>query len=142
MAESSPNLQTSQEGSTLTSPTFAKPTTPVRNPSKLKATSFPDFEESFRPGKRPRLEPPQMTAAAAVAEARRKSPQLTTPPSTGTSPNRPRQALNALMSSPQNATSKAPPATSAAFSDPATIVSEALAVVAENIQPPTSGEAT
>ncbi|EXJ96393.1 hypothetical protein A1O1_01519 [Capronia coronata CBS 617.96] len=134
MAE--PNIQPHRTpgNSAAASPTFVKPTSPVRSISRAKASVTDDFESSSRPEKRPRLDAPSMTAAVAFAEERAKSAEVSTP-STGTSPNPHQQALQALMGANQNAMSKAPqPDTSLA--DPATTVSEPLAVVAETIQQP------
>jgi DNA-directed RNA polymerase subunit RPC12/RpoP len=140
MAESSPDLQISQEDSVPTSPTFIKPTSSTQSPVKLKASSRDDFEESSRPGKRQRLQSPHMTAAAALAEEQQKTSRSTPPPTTGTSPNPTQQALSALMGANQHATSKAESRYDAP-SDPSNTVSGPLAVVAENIQKPTAGVA-
>lgn len=133
MAEQSPDPQISIEDSAPTSPTFVKPTSPIQNLSKLRPGSSDDFETSSRPGKRPRLEAPQLTAAAAFADTRHNTSQLT-PPSSGTSPNPPQQALNALMGADSHVTSKAREPTADQAPDPATVVSEPLAIIAENIQ--------
>lgn len=96
-----------------------------------------DFEESSRPGKRPRLDPPLMTAAAAHAEAQHKS--SSPPPSTQTSPNPAAQVVNTLMGS-QNAMSTADTSPTTSISaNPATTVSAPLAAVTETIQQ-TAGE--
>ncbi|KIX00361.1 uncharacterized protein Z518_10500 [Rhinocladiella mackenziei CBS 650.93] len=135
MAEPSTDPQISPEGSILASSTFDKPTSPTKSPFEPKTASSDDSEASTRPEKRPRLEPPQMTAAIALAEAPKTSVPLS-PPSPGTSPNPPQQVLNALMGAHQNVMSKAPQTTSDRSPDPATTVSEPLAVVAENIRQP------
>ncbi|KIW82999.1 hypothetical protein Z517_02242 [Fonsecaea pedrosoi CBS 271.37] len=134
MADSSPEPKLSPVDSAPTSPIFAKPPSSGLPPSKARASSRDDFEESSRPGKRPRLDGPFMTAAAAFAEERQKAFQSTPPPTSGTSPNPSHQARSALMGSDQTATSKAPESTSEIPSDPTTTLSEPLAVVAENIQ--------
>ncbi|OAL30253.1 hypothetical protein AYO20_08827 [Fonsecaea nubica] len=134
MADSSPEPKLSPVDSAPTSPIFAKPPSSGLPPSKARASSRDDFEESSRPGKRPRLDGPFMTAAAAFAEERQKAPQSTPPPTSGTSPNPFHQARSALMGSDQTATSKAPEAAPEIPSDPTTTLSEPLAVVAENIQ--------
>lgn len=90
------------------------------------------FEEPERPGKRPRLNPPQMTAAAAHAEAQRSKQS---PPSTQTSPNPASRALHNLMSASQNEISKIDTTTSTTPANPATTVSAPMAVVAQNLQP-------
>lgn len=91
--------------------------------------SRPAAEESGRPGKRPRLQsPPLMTAAAAHAEAKQ---QKASALSTQQTPNPQAEALGALMGVSQNATS---PASQNAKSDPATTMSQPLAVVADNLQ--------
>lgn len=101
-----------------------------------------NFEESGRPGKRPRFQsPPHMTAAAAHTEARearqRLSPGRSTPPQQSLNPQA--QALGALMGVSSNATS---PATQYAKPNPASTMSQPLAVVAENLQNATeSGQA-
>ncbi|KIW26298.1 hypothetical protein, variant 3 [Cladophialophora immunda] len=136
MAESSPDPQISPEASVPTSPTFVKPPSSAQSPSKARASLRDDFEESSRPGKKPRLEGPLMTAAVAFAEERHKASPSTPPPTSGTSPNPSHQARSALMGANQNVTSKALEPTSDIPSDPATTVSEPLAVVAENIQQP------
>ncbi|KIW72056.1 hypothetical protein, variant [Phialophora macrospora] len=140
MAEFSPDPQISPGHSTPASPTFVKPPISAKDSSKARATSRDDFEESSRPGKRPRLESPLITAAAALAEGQQKSTRSTPPPSTGTSPNPSQQALSALMGANQNATSKAELHSDAPI-DPATTVSEPLAVVAENVQQPSASAA-
>lgn len=140
MAESSPDLQISPGDSAPTSPTFVKPTDPPEYNSKARRGSSDDFEESSRPDKRPRLEAPLMTAAIAFAEAQQKSSQQqVTPPSSGTSPNPAQQARSALMGANQNETSKAPDTMSDNIPDPATTLSEPMAVVADNINHPASG---
>ncbi|KIV78166.1 hypothetical protein PV11_09912 [Exophiala sideris] len=144
--------QISQTGSSPASPTFLKPKSPVQRHSKFNLSSSDDFEPSSRPEKRPRLEAPLLTAAAAFAqEAPARSPRspLLSSPSAGTSPNPTQQALSALMGANQHVTSKAPEFTSNDAPDPATTVSQALAEIAENIQKtsptsadiPTSGDA-
>ncbi|ETI29290.1 hypothetical protein G647_01743 [Cladophialophora carrionii CBS 160.54] len=138
MAEFSPDPQISPGDSSPASPTFVKPTSSVQDSSKARVSSRDDFEESSRPGKRPRLESPLMTAAAALAEGQQKSFRTTPPPSTGTSPNPTQQALSALMGASSNITSKAELHSDAPF-DPATTISEPLAVVAENVQQPSAG---
>lgn len=134
MAEPSPNQQTLSNITSPASPTFAKPATITAHPQKLNAISSRDFEDSARPGKRPRLEPPQLTAAAAFAEAQQGS---SSPISSNTSPNPSLQALNTLMGANENAVSKAPVSTLDTSSDPAKKVSDPLIEVVENIQHPT-----
>ena len=140
MAESGPEFPISSDGSAPTSPTFIKPTKSASGSGKSKAGSRDDFDEFSRPGKRQRLQSPLMTAAAALAEGQQRATRSTPPPSTGTSPNPPQQALSALMGADQHGTSKAVSRPQAA-ADPANVVSEPLAVVAENIQPPFAGTA-
>jgi DNA-directed RNA polymerase subunit RPC12/RpoP len=98
-----------------------------------------DFEESTRPGKRQRLNPPHMTAAAAQADAQQTARQ--SPPSTETSPNPALQARSSLMGASQNEMSKADAATSPGQANPATAISAPMAVVAEHIQPLSGDEA-
>lgn len=141
MAEPSPEPHTSIEDSTPTSPTFVKPTTSTSSPLKPKGNIRDDFEDSSLPRKRPRLESPLMTAAAALAEGQQKSSRSTPPPSTGTSPNPTQQALSALMGINQNATSKASESNRDTSVDPATTMSEPMAMVAESIQQQSSGAA-
>ena len=117
--------------------TIRTPSTPTKAGAAGGDVVSHDFETS-RPGKRQRLNPPQMTAAAAQLDAQRKKTQ--SPPSTQTSPNPARRALNSLLGATQNEVSKA--ATDSAPANPATTVSAPLAVVAENIQSPSAGDAT
>ncbi|KEF51375.1 uncharacterized protein A1O9_12524 [Exophiala aquamarina CBS 119918] len=133
MAEPSPSQQTSPNNPSPTSPSFAKPTATAQHPQKLDTASSREFDESARPGKRPRLDPPQMTAAVAFAQAQQKSPS---PVSTSTSPNPSHQALSNLMGANENVVSKAP-AASATTDNPAKTVSEPFAEVAQNIEQPT-----
>jgi DNA-directed RNA polymerase subunit RPC12/RpoP len=98
-----------------------------------------DFEESTRPGKRPRLNPPQMTAAAAQADAQQRSRQ--SPPSTQTSPNPASQALNALMGTTKYEMSNANAPQTGSSANPATTVSAPMAIVADNLQQPSGDEA-
>lgn len=89
----------------------------------------PAFEESGRPGKRPRLESPvPMTAAAALAQAKQRSSPT---PSVLQSPNPQAEALGALMGLTQNVIS---PAIQHAKPNAATTMSQPLAVVAANLQ--------
>lgn len=137
MAEPGVDPKLSLGGSSVASPTFVKPTSPLQSASKVKASAGDDFEASSRPEKRPRLHAPSMTAAIAFAEERQKPAEVSSP-STGTSPNPHQQALNALMGGAHNAMSKAAQTDGpdAPAPDPATTVSEALTEVAENIQQP------
>jgi DNA-directed RNA polymerase subunit RPC12/RpoP len=138
MAESSPDLQLAHEDSSPISPTFVKPTASLAQSGKSKISAEDDLDESGRPSKRPRLESPLMTAAAALAESQQRSARSPPPPSTGTSPNPTQQALSALMGANSNPTSRADTVAGATF-DPSTTVSEPLAVVAKNIQYPSGG---
>ncbi|EHY51892.1 hypothetical protein ABEF95_005077 [Exophiala dermatitidis] len=131
MAEPSADPHISPRDPASASPTFVKPVSPLKTASKHRADATDDFEASSRPEKRPRLDAPSMTAAIAFAEEQEKAGEISQP-STGTSPNPKQQALQALMGTNQNAMSKALQSDPA--SDPATTVSEPLAVVAENIQ--------
>lgn len=100
-------------------------TTPGRT-SKFRSV----LDEPARPGKRPRLHSPiPMTAAAAHAEERQlqKSPAA----SSLQSVNPQAEALGALLGVSSNATS---PATQNARLNPATTMSQPLAVVADNLQ--------
>lgn len=141
MAEHSPDPPTSHVDSSPASPTFIKSANPVQSPAKLNVGSVDDFTQSARPGKRPRLEAPQMTAAAAFAEEYQQTQARRTPPSTGTSPNAPQQILSALMGAEHNATSKAPQSSLESRPDITTAISDALAEVREDILQP-SGSAT
>ena len=89
------------------------------------------FEESKRPGKRQKLNPPQMTAAAAHADATHQKSKKT-PPSTQTSPNPANQAVATLMGTLQNDITKADTTSSSA--NPATTLSAPMAAVAESLQ--------
>lgn len=133
MAESNPNQQTSSNIPFPTTPTFAKPAAITTHSQNLSTSSSRDFDDSTRPGKRPRLEPPQLTAAVAFAETRQRS---TSPVSSSTSPNPALQALNTLMGANENPVSKAPSVTTATSSDPTKIVSEPLTEVVEHIEQP------
>ena len=106
-----------------TAPAFLRPQAPV-NAGKLEA--FGNQDPSPRPGKRPRLNPAPLTAAAAMADAR----------STMTSPNPANEALSALMGVSRQAVSNVPEEDSNAQPSLAatTSISEPLAIVAENIQ--------
>lgn len=109
---------------------------PLSSPSKTFKPP-PVFDESERPGKRPRLESPvHMTAAAAHAEARQRNSPA--PSSLQTSPNPQAQALGALMGVSHAATS---PALQHAKVNPATTMSQPLSIVAENLQSRTEGHA-
>ena len=140
MADNSPDPHISVEGPVPTSPTFVKPTNHIKSGVKNKVGSRDDSEDSSRLGKRPRLHSPHMTAAAALAEGQQRSSRSTPPPSTGTSPNPTQQALSALMGADSHATSKAESRLNALL-DPTSTVSEPLAVVAENIQHPSTSAA-
>ena len=115
-----------------------RPSRKNTNPAKVSnpgaQTESRDFEDS-RPGKRQKLNPPQMTAAAAQAKAQQRSNQ--SPPSTQTSPNPASQARNTLMGTPQNEVSRASVSGS---SDPANTMSAPIAVVAEHLQDPNNDE--
>ncbi|KAJ9662295.1 hypothetical protein H2198_001429 [Neophaeococcomyces mojaviensis] len=117
MAEQAPSSQLSQPS----------PNKPPR--------SRAGFEESGRPGKRPRLStPPQMTAAVAHAEERQ---QQRSPAASFQSPNPQAEAIGALMGVAQNATSPATEnASQIANSNPATTLSQPLNIVAQNLQTP------
>ncbi|KIW17611.1 hypothetical protein PV08_04806 [Exophiala spinifera] len=134
MAESNIDPQVAQEGSSPAFPTFIKPISPAQNQPKLGATDPDDFEDSSRSTKRRKLDTPQLTAAAAFAEAGQGLPRSISPASTGTSPNPPQQVLGALMGANSNLTSKAPQSVTDNVTDPTTTVSEPLAEVAESIQ--------
>lgn len=134
MAEPSPSPRSSSNNPSPTSPSFAKPATITPHSQKPNTSTSRDFEESARPGKRPRLDPPQMTAAVAFAEAQQRS---SSPVSTSTSPNPSHQALNTLMGANENVVSKAPTASANTSPNPAKTVSEPFAQVAENIEQPT-----
>ncbi|KAL6250276.1 hypothetical protein RBB50_002577 [Rhinocladiella similis] len=138
MAESNIDPQVAQEGSLPASPTFIKPTSPAQHQAKLRASGPDDFEDSSRSIKRRKLDTPQLTAAAAFAEAGQRLSRSVSPASTGTSPNPPLQALSALMGANSHLTSKAPSSTTDNVTDPTTTVSEPLAEVAENIQQPSA----
>ena len=114
---------------------FRKASNPTKTGTQGARSEAHDFEETSRPGKKRRLDPPQMTAAAAQAEAGQRRPSQ---PSTQTSPNPASQALSSLLGG-QNEVSKA--ATDSAPADPTTTVSAGMAVVAENIQNPTNDDA-
>ena len=114
---------------------FRKPTNPTKAATEGEHIESRDFEESSRPGKRPRLNPPPMTAAAANSTAQR--PQKS-PPSTQTSPNPASQALSNLLSASQNEMSKA--TSDSASANPATTTSVPMAAVAENIHNPSGDE--
>lgn len=148
MAESNIDPQISQRGSSPASPTFLKPKSPVQRHPKLNIGSSEDFEPSSRPEKRPRLEAPLLTAAAAFASEAQAKARSPSPLTTGISPNPSQRALSALMGANQHATSRAPESTSDDGPDPTTTVSEPLTEVVENIQKhaptapeiPTSGD--
>ena len=111
-----------------------KRVSPVRS-ANFSSTAIIDRETSRapispRPGKRARLSPRLMTAAAAVADQQRKTrerEQVTTPQ---TSPNPAKQALGALMGI-DSASSKSKDGTSATNT-----ISEPLSVVADSLQTP------
>lgn len=115
--------------------TIRNPSTPIKVGAAGRNVESRDSETS-RPGKRQRLNPPQMTAAAAQLDAQRKKTQ--SPPSTQTSPNPASRALNNLWGATQNEVSKA--ATDSAPANPATTLSAPMAVVADNIQSPSGGD--
>jgi DNA-directed RNA polymerase subunit RPC12/RpoP len=113
---------------------FRKPVHPTKAGTEGSHSDTYDFEDSERPGKRQRLNPVPMTAAAAQAEAQRSKQS---PPSTQTSPNPSLQALSNLMSGSKNEMSKAD-----TNANPTTAVSAPMAVVAENIQPASTSSVT
>ena len=134
MAESSskpseplPDISTvspATEGSP-SSTNFAKPSNPPKRTSGRRESSN---DLSPRPGKRPRPNPPPMTAAAALQDKQRAEKSQT--PSTETTVNPAKQVLSALMGVDSGTTSAiqdAPPG-------PATTMSEPLNTVAKNIQ--------
>ncbi|RVX68506.1 hypothetical protein B0A52_07930 [Exophiala mesophila] len=133
MAEALTSQTSPTQDDRPTTPTFAKPDRPLQNPAKTPLESSRDLDESGRPGKRPRLDPPQLTAAAAFAEAVKPSTQPA-PASTGVSPNPARQAIHSLMGEDQNAVSKAQTASPVRSPDPTTTISEPLTQVVESIQ--------
>ncbi len=112
--------------------TIRNPSTPTKAGATGGYSESRDFGEALRPGKRQRLNPPQMTAAAAQLDAQRRKTQ--SPPSTQTSPNPASRALHNLTGAFQHEVSKA--ATVSASANPATTVSAPMAVVAENIHSP------
>jgi DNA-directed RNA polymerase subunit RPC12/RpoP len=125
-----PSSMQSQPGPEPSTPTksFLKPTSPARLAAR--PDTFRDFEESSRPGKRARLNPPPMTAKAAMAESQQSQ-------SSHTSPNPQAEALGALIGIPKKAMSKAPASTGrTAAQMAATTMSEPLTVVAANLQHP------
>lgn len=116
---------------------MASQTSPAQ-PAQLNLNRPPksrsDFEDSGRPGKRPRLTtPPPMTAAVALAEERQQqqsaNPQV--------------EALGVLMGAPQNATSPATDLISQkSTANPATTMSQPLSIVAQNLQTPPRNPST
>lgn len=109
------------------SPRSQKPLEPSSPAKTSKSPAF--FEDSGRPGKRPRLKSPvHMTAAAAHAEARQRNSPA--PTALQISPNPQAQALGALMGVSHAATS---PVAQHAKLNPATTMSQPLSLVAENL---------
>ena len=139
MAETS-SMQ-SDSGSSLPSVSFhtkpaldpSRPPKSVPNLSTGLATSS-HYDPSPRPGKRVRLNPPTLTAVAAMVdrqrEERNKAPSLNQ-----TTPNPAREALSALMGIDNDAISKALSAATPTRDTPsaATTLSEPMAVVAHNL---------
>lgn len=133
MAEASPVPSQPRSDPLASSQSFAKPSSPVKT---SRSNPSPDIEESGRPGKRPRLNPPRMTAAAASIK-----------PQTETSPNPTVQVISTLMAGPNPQAETSPATTTTTTAAPsatkaATTLSEPLTVVAENLQQPdpASGE--
>ena len=112
-------------GSSASSPTFAKPPNPPKRSSSRRESSY---DHSPRSGKRPRLSPSPLTAAAALWDRQRAEKSQF--PSTETTPNPAKQALSALMGVDNGATS----AVQDGPVEPATVISEPLSVVARHIQ--------
>jgi hypothetical protein len=94
----------------------------------------PDHDPSPRPGKRPRLNPAPLTAAAAMVDAQREMQDQAR--SNLTSPNPANEVLNTLMGASKQAVSSVSDGSNntQAGQAAATSISEPLAVVAENIQ--------
>ena len=117
----------------ITAPTTNTQTAepPAKVPRSGASVDTRDFEPSSRPGKRARLEPPPMTAAAAFAESKQQS---RSPLSAQTSVNPASEVLGTLMGS-QNAISRVETSsTSSSSGNPATTTSAPMAAVAEAIQ--------
>ncbi len=134
----SSEVQTAKPASTPAA--FLKPQTPIPAGSGLVTTNgakvdvVREHSPSPRPGKRPRLNPQPMTAAAAMVEAQRELREKT--PINQISPNPAKEALSALMGISTQATTPVPGTSSSAHDAPsaATTISEPLAVVVDNIQ--------
>ncbi|KPI45812.1 Transcriptional regulator CRZ1 [Cyphellophora attinorum] len=116
------------------SPSFAAPEAAanpdpalLKTPTQKVARSGSSEAEDTRPGKKRKLMPPLMTAAAAQEEIRNQTKP--TPPSTETSPNPAVQALNALLGNQPEMSRATGPQTP----NPATTVSAPMAEVAANL---------
>lgn len=103
---------------------FIKPSNPPKRSSNPRESSN---DPSPRPGKRPRPNPPLMTAAAALQDTQLSKSRT---PSSETSPNPAKQALSALMGIDSGARSTVQDQPSG----PATTISEPLIVVAQSLQ--------
>src|SRR2546423_5432705 len=135
----SSDVSTSSAGSTA--PAFLRPQAPVNSgqvftpDTGAKLDPIPDQEDpSPRPGKRPRLNPAPLTAAAAMADTQREMQEQSR--SNLTSPNPANEVRNTLMGASKQAVSSVSDGgnnTQAGLAA-ATSISEPLAVVAENIQ--------
>lgn len=100
----------------------------------VKGDRVREHEPSPRPGKKQRLNPQPMTAAAAMLETQRESREKT--PLNQTTPNPAREALSALLGVSKPVTGPLSGSTSDVQNgtSAATTVSDPLAVVVENIQ--------
>ena len=116
------------------SPTFLRPQAPFNLGHGFTPDKGSRLDPSPRPGKRPRLNPVPLTAAAAMADAQREMQEHAR--STLTSPNPAHDAQSALMGVSKQAVSAGAEKERdvQAGLDATTSVSEPLAIVAENIQ--------
>ena len=123
-----------------TAPAFLRPQAPVSlgqgfpSDAGTKLDLLRSHDPSPRPGKRPRLNPAPLTAAAAMADAQGEMQEQM--PSHLTSPNPANEALNTLRGVGKQAVSPVPEDGSNAQAGLAatTAISEPLAIVVENIQ--------
>ena len=122
-------------GTDSTAPTFLRPEAPVNLGHGFTPDTGARLNPSPRPGKRPRLNPAPLTAAAAMADAQREMQEQAL--SNLTSPNPAHEARSALMGVDKQAAGSGPGKDrnpQAGVDAAATSISEPLAIVAENIQ--------